>query len=208
MSREPKVPLYVPRRHTKLGNPNIADRILFRANANVSVFSAGHHPFRMIEIQELGSDWFQMSFAIQCDDQETMRKDLVKWFDASIITGLPFSAMFFDFACRGWSETATIQAFQSDHYEGLRGLYWPREFDLPKNVAPGDTFEYFREFFTEDDLYHYSLVGFDAMNKAMTYPMHHDKYPILHGCEYVYRVRFKQRTSFVVTKVDIDEVEI
>lgn len=209
MARVPKLPLFVPRTYTKLGKTSLMDRILFRVNATICHYEPGCQPFRLIDIKEISKDYFEMTFGVQTDDPESIRVDLIKWFERCIITGLPFSEMFFDFVCRGWTESTVLNYVKyNDMYNALRHMYHPREFDLPKNVAPGDEWEYIKPFYTKDELYNYSLVGYNADNKAVTYPLTHQNEIILNGVEFVYRLRFQHRTALCIQTVDTTEVEL
>ena len=209
MVREPKLPLFVPRKYSKLNNNNIMDRILLRVNHGFMHYDAGTQPFRLIEMEDISEDYFQMTFGIQSDYQQSIRRDMIVWLEHCVETRLPFSEMFFDFVCRGWDEGPTLAYVRhNDMYNSLRRMYYPSQFDLPKNVAPGDEWEYMQPFYNKSDLSHYSLVGYNADSKVLTYPLTHQNEIILNGVESVYRLRFQHRTALCIQTVDTTEVEL
>ena len=209
MVREPKLPLFVPRKYSKLNNNNIMDRILLRVNHGFMHYDAGTQPFRLIEMEDISEDYFQMTFGIQSDNQQSIRRDMIVWLEHCVETGLPFSEMFFDFACRGWDEGQTLAYVRhNDMYNSLRRMYYRSQFDLPKNVAPGDEWEYMQSFYNKSDLSHYSLVGYNADSKVLTYPMTFKDSPILNGVDFVYRLRFQKINSLVIQTIDTTKVEL
>lgn len=209
MARLPRLPLFVPRKYSKLNNNNMMDRILLRVNNGFMHYDSGTQPFRLIEMEDLSEDYFQITFGIQSDYQQQIRRDMIVWLENCVDTGFTFSEMFFDFVCRGWDEGPTLTYVQqNDTYNALRRMYYPSYFDLPKNVAPGDEWEYMQAFYNKNDLSDYSLVGYNADNKVVTYPMTFKDSPILNGVDFVYRLRFQKVNSLVIQTIDVTEVDI